>query len=188
VDQLGRTDVDGSGKARTAIAVEVLNAETDRLERLARDFADLGRMPEGPPSEVDVVELLEELTRTVVPGGVTVTVRADGRRAVQGHYEPLRRAFANLLRNAAEAMAGHGAIDVTIAGRADGLAVAIADHGPGVPPEMGDVVFEPYVTTKPEGTGLGLALVRQTVEAHGGAITLSQTPGGGATFTVTLPR
>ena len=188
VDQLGRTDVDGSGQARTAIAVEVLNAETDRLERLARDFADLGRMPEGPPSEVDVVELLEELTRTVVPGGVTVTVRADGRRAVQGHYEPLRRAFANLLRNAAEAMAGHGAIDVTIAGRADGLAVAIADHGPGVPPEMTDVVFEPYVTTKPEGTGLGLALVRQTVEAHGGAITLSPTPGGGATFTVTLPR
>ena len=89
----------------------MLTAETDRLERLARDFADLGRMPEGPASEVDVTELLGELARTAVPPGVTVAVRADARRAVQGHYEPLRRAFANLLRNAAEAMGGRGAID-----------------------------------------------------------------------------
>jgi signal transduction histidine kinase len=66
--------------------------------------------------------------------------------------------------------------------------VTIADHGPGVPADLRDQVFEPYVTTKPEGTGLGLALVRQTVEAHGGAVTLSETPGGGATFTVTLAR
>jgi signal transduction histidine kinase len=48
-------------------------------------------------------------------------------------------------------------------------------------------VFEPYFTTKPDGTGLGLALVRQTVEAHSGTITVSETPGRGATFTVVLP-
>jgi len=133
-------------------------------------------------------ELLEELARTAVPTDVKVAVRADGRRAIQGHYEPLRRAFANLLRNAAEAMGGRGAIDVDVTGGPDGVAVAIADHGPGVAPELRDRVFEPYVTTKAEGTGLGLALVRQTVEAHGGAVTLSETPGGGATFTVTLAR
>ncbi len=190
VDQLQRSAAapDGSAAGRTAIAVDVLTAETDRLERLAKDFADLGRMPEGPPSEVDVTELLDELARTAVPAGVTVAVRADARRAIQGHYEPLRRAFANLLRNAAEAMGGRGAIDVAVAGGPDGVAVTIADHGPGVPRELRDQVFEPYVTTKAEGTGLGLALVRQTVEAHGGAITLSETPGGGATFTVTLAR
>jgi len=190
VDQLERsaTTPDGSAAGRTAIAVDVLSAETDRLERLAKDFADLGRMPEGPASEVDVSELLDELARTAVPTEVTVAVRADGRRAIQGHYEPLRRAFANLLRNAAEAMGGRGAIDVDVTGGPDGVAVTIADHGPGVAPEMRDRVFEPYVTTKAEGTGLGLALVRQTVEAHGGAVTLSETPGGGATFTVTLAR
>jgi signal transduction histidine kinase len=135
---------------------------------------------------VDLTELLNDLARTAVPPGVTVAVRADAPRAIRGHYEPLRRAFANLLRNAAEAMGGRGAIDVAVAGGPDGVVVTVADHGPGVPAEIRDRVFEPYVTTKPEGTGLGLALVRQTVEAHGGAITLSETPGGGATFTVTL--
>lgn len=190
VDQLERsaTAPTAGAAARSAIAVDVLTAETDRLERLAKDFSDLGRMPEGPASEVDVTELLDELARTAVPAGVTVAVRADGRRAIQGHYEPLRRAFANLLRNAAEAMGGRGAIEVAVAGDRDSVAVTVADHGPGVPAEIRDQVFEPYVTTKPEGTGLGLALVRQTVEAHGGAITLSETPGGGATFTVTLAR
>jgi len=185
VDQLGRTV--GASDRRTATAVEVLSAETDRLERLAREFADFGRLPEGPPSEIDMVELLDELARTAVPPGVSVRLTANGgRRTVMGHYEPLRRAFANLLRNAAEAMQGRGAIDVGLTGDARGVAVTIADHGPGIPPELRHKVFEPYFTTKPDGTGLGLALVRQTLEAHRGTVTVSETPGGGATFAITF--
>jgi signal transduction histidine kinase len=183
VDQLDRTV--GRSDDRTATAIEVMTAETDRLERLAREFADFGRMPEGPQSEVDLVELLGELGQTGVPAGVAVHLSANGgRRTVMGHYEPLRRAFANLLRNAAEAMRGAGAIDVEVAGDARGLAVTIADHGPGIAPELRQRVFEPYFTTKQDGTGLGLALVRQTLEAHRGAITVTETPGGGATFAV----
>ena len=200
VDQLERTAARpdartaertaGRPDGQTAIAVQVLAAETDRLERLAKEFSEFGRMPEGPPSEVDLVELLEELGRTGVPVGVRVTVHANGgRRTLLGHYEPLRRAFANLLRNAVEAMQGRGAIDVTIAGDgpADGLAVTIADHGPGIPPDLRQRVFEPYFTTKTDGTGLGLALVRSTLEAHRGTIALSDTPGGGATFAIVFP-
>ena len=186
VDQLQRTD--GQTDARTEVAVEVLSAETDRLERLAKEFADFGRLPEGPPSEVDLVELLEELGQTAVPAGVAVTVRANGgRRTVMGHYEPLRRAFSNLLRNAAEAMQGRGAIEVGVTGDGSGLAVTIADHGPGIPEDLRQRVFEPYFTTKADGTGLGLALVRQTFEAHRGTITVAETPGGGATFAIVFP-
>jgi len=187
VDQLGRTDGRADGRSETAI--EVLNAETDRLERLAREFADFGRLPEGPQSEVDLVELLEELGRTGVPDGVRVAVRANGtgQRCIMGHYDPLRRAFANLLRNAAEAMKGQGAIDVTVTGDGSGIAVTIADHGPGIPDDLRQRVFEPYFTTKSDGTGLGLALVRQTLEAHRGTIALSATPGGGATFAIVFP-
>ena len=113
VDQLQRPD--GRPDGRTAIAVQVLAAETDRLERLAKEFSEFGRLPEGPQSEVDLVELLEELGRTGVPPEVAVRITThDGRRTVFGHYEPLRRAFANLYRNAAEAMKGRGAIDVTV--------------------------------------------------------------------------
>src|SRR5204862_287840 len=113
----------------------------------------------------------------------------DGRRTVVGHYEPLRRAFANIYRNAAEAMKGRGAIDVTVTGDGPGggLAVTIADHGPGIPAELRPRVFEPYFTTKDDGTGLGLALVRGTLEAHRGAIAVNETPGGGATLSIVFP-
>jgi signal transduction histidine kinase len=134
------------------------------------------------------VELLEDLGRTAVPEEVHVHVAANGgRRTMQGHYEPLRHAFSNLLRNAAEAMDGRGTIDVAIAGEGRGIVISVADHGPGIAPELRGRVFEPYVTTKHQGTGLGLALVRQTVDAHQGTIAVSETAGGGATFTLVFP-
>lgn len=185
VEQLGQPN--GAPDQRRTVALEVLAAETDRLERLAREFADFGRLPEGPTSEVDLVELLEELGRTAVPEHVAVQVHANGRRSLQGHYDPLRRAFSNLFRNAAEAMGGRGTIDVRVAGEGRGIVVTVADHGPGIPPELRGRVFEPYMTTKVDGTGLGLALVRQTVDAHSGSIAASETAGGGATFTLVFP-
>src|SRR5213592_3242283 len=186
VDQLRRTD--GMTEGRKETALEVMAAETDRLERLAREFADFGRLPEGPPSEVDLVELLEELGRTSVPDGVTVRLTANGGpRTIVGHYEPLRRAFANLYRNASEAMQGMGPLDVTVTGDGAGLGVTIADHGPGIPADLRQRIFEPYFTTKRDGTGLGLALVRVTLEAHRGTIAVSETPGGGATFAIVFP-
>ncbi|PYP20193.1 MAG: hypothetical protein DMD54_01220 [Gemmatimonadetes bacterium] len=195
VDQLERPGGAGAG-GRAETAIQVLGAETDRLERLAKEFSEFGRLPEGPQSEVDLVELLGELGRTGVPDGVEVRLTANGGgggsegggvRTMLGHYEPLRRAFANLYRNAAEAMQGHGVIDVTVTGDSDALAVTIADHGPGIPAEFRQRVFEPYFTTKADGTGLGLALVRLTLEAHRGTISVSETAGGGATFLIVFP-
>jgi two-component system nitrogen regulation sensor histidine kinase NtrY len=187
VDQLERPD--GHKGGRADIAIQVLAAETDRLDRLAKEFSEFGRLPEGPQSEVDLVELLEELGRTSVPNHVEVRLTThNGRRTVFGHYEPLRRAFANLYRNAAEAMQGRGAIDVTVSAVSSaGLAVTISDHGPGIPAELRQRVFEPYFTTKADGTGLGLALVRLTLEAHHATIDVSETPGGGATFGIVFP-
>ena len=186
VDQMQRND--GMTEGRNATAIQVMSAETDRLERLAKEFAEFGRLPEGPQSEVDLVELLQELGRTGVPSEVAVRLTANGGpRTILGHYEPLRRAFANLYRNAAEAMQGRGAIDVSVTGDGAGLAITIADHGPGIPAELRQRVFEPYFTTKDDGTGLGLALVRVTLEAHRGTIVVSETPGGGATFAIVFP-
>src|SRR5881394_3362879 len=105
VDQLGRTV--GQADSRMLTAVEVLGAETHRLDQLAKEFADFGRLPEGPKSEVDLVDLLLDLGKSAVPPEVAVRVRANGEPCkVLGHYDPLRRAFANLLRNASEAMNG----------------------------------------------------------------------------------
>ncbi len=186
VDQLRR--VAPPAHSPLAAAAQVMAAETDRLARLAREFADFGRLPEGPKSEVDLVELLDDLGRTAVPPEVEVSVRADGGpRTISGHYDPLRRAFGNLMRNASEAMGGCGSIEIAVNGDGQGLVVTLADHGPGIPAELRQRVFEPYFTTKQDGTGLGLALVRHTIEAHGGTLTVSETPGGGATFSIVLP-
>ena len=182
VDQIGR--VGGQPGERMTMAVEVLAAETNRLDLMAREFADFGRLPEGTQSDVDLVELLEELGRTAVPDDVHVVIHANGgRRAVLGYYDPLRRAFSNLLRNAAEAMNGHGQIDIGVTD----FIVTVADHGPGIPEPLRQRVFEPYFTTKSDGTGLGLALVRQTLEAHRATIRVEETAGGGATFTIVFP-
>lgn len=185
VDQLRRSS--GQADGRPVVAVDVMAAETERLERLAMEFAEFGRLPEGPKSEVDLIELLMDLSRSAVPPAVEASLRANGSPCTMlGHYDPLRRAFANLLRNASEAMGGRGRIEIQVDQDGRGLVVRIADHGPGIPEELRLRVFEPYFTTKRDGTGLGLALVRQTIEAHGGTITVSETPGGGATFSVVL--
>src|SRR3989454_7434227 len=185
VDQLRRSG--GQADSPTAMAVEVLAAETERLERLAKEFAEFGRLPEGPKSEVDLVDLLVDLGKSAVPPGVEVAVRANGERCtILGQYDPLRRALADLLRNAPQAMGGRGPIDVGVDRDGEGVVVTIAGHGPGIPEDLRQRVFEPYFTTKRDGTGLGLALVRQTVETHHGTITVSETPGGGATFSIVL--
>jgi signal transduction histidine kinase len=169
-------------------AIEVLVAESDRLEQLAREFTEFGRLPEGPAALVDFTELLTELTRTTLPESMRVRLHSDPATPVLlGHYDPLRRAFSNLLRNAEEACEHQGQLDLSVQpDRSGGVIIQIRDHGPGVPAEMADRIFDPYYTGKAGGTGLGLALVKQTIEMHRGTISLSPTPGGGATFEIRL--
>lgn len=184
VAQLGRT----ATPAQTE-ALEVLNAESARLEQLAREFADFGRLPEGPAAEVDLKELLEELTRTSLPPEVTTILAADPSVPhIYGHLDPLRRAFSNVLRNGAEAQGGRGELRVTVRPWQDGAEVRIADKGPGIRASDRERIFQPYITTKKDGTGLGLALVRQTIEAHGGTVVAEENGGGGAVFVFRLPR
>jgi two-component system nitrogen regulation sensor histidine kinase NtrY len=168
-------------------AIEVLVAESGRLEQLAREFTDFGRLPEGPAAPVDLAELLTDLARTSVPPAMHVRLALDpALPPLLGHYDPLRRAFGNILRNAVEACEGQGEIELAARPEADAVRLEIRDHGPGVPPELAGRLFDPYVTAKSGGTGLGLALARQTVEMHQGTIAVERTPGGGATFIIRM--
>jgi signal transduction histidine kinase len=98
----------------------------------------------------------------------------------------LRRAVENVVRNAVEATDARGI--VVTATRVDGaIRLAIADHGAGVPPEDRERIFQPYMTTKSKGTGLGLTMARQAAVAHGGTLVVETAPSGGAVFAFTLP-
>ena len=187
--------------------LEIIDGESARIEQMARDFTTLGRLPEGPPAPVDLGELVESLVRGTVPPTVAARVECPPHLPlVNGHYEPLRRAFHNLVLNACDACAaagteaqGHGGttaanapeIAITLRAVANGQApaveVVIADTGIGIPAEQLARVFEPYFTTKKHGTGLGLALVRQTIHDHGGSVSVASEPGRGTAFTVKLP-
>ncbi|HEX5724676.1 MAG TPA: HAMP domain-containing sensor histidine kinase [Longimicrobiaceae bacterium] len=176
------------GPAREA--VEVIAAESARLEELARAFAQFGRLPEGAPSEIDLRELLDYLLRTHLPPAAHPRLRAPvDLPPVRGHYDALSRAFANLLLNAGDAVASNGGGSVQVVVRAgDGaVEVRVLDGGAGIPPEHLERIWEPDFTTKSRGTGLGLALVKQTVLAHGGEVSARNRPEGGAEFRVLLP-
>jgi signal transduction histidine kinase len=171
----------------TSAAAEVLADETARLEAMAREFSEFGRLPEGPTAPVDLGELIDRVVAGNVPPGCAVERNAPPELFVQGHYEPLRRAVENLVRNAV-AFTGDRGIAIA-ARRTEGtVEVSVRDHGPGVAPEIAERIFEPYFTTRAEGTGLGLALVRQTAAAHGGSVRVTAAPDGGAVFVLTLPE
>ena len=108
----------------------ILDSESRRIEQMARDFSSLGRLPEGPPSPVDLAELVENLVRTTVPPEIGARVASEGAAPlVLGHYEPLRRAFQNLLLNAVDAVRTDGRADARMRGPTD----ALADQRSGVP-------------------------------------------------------
>jgi len=170
------------------VELEVIATESARLEAMAKDFAELGRLPAGIAAPVDLCELLEDLLRNAVPEGMSREFQsAEPGITIEGRYDPLRRAFSNVLRNAVEACKGSGAIAIAV-DRADGrIRVRVSDNGPGIPVDRRELIFQPYFTDKGDGTGLGLAIVRQTIEQHHGTIAVADTPGGGATFLVQFP-
>jgi signal transduction histidine kinase len=185
---------DGRGRQISEVA-DVIDQEVRRLEELAAQFSSLGRPPQGPPTEVDVSSMVAALVETDLPPGMDVALDAPpGLPLALGHYDGLVRAFRNLLRNAVEAVDGVALprVEVTVrtapgrGGDAGWIEVRIVDNGPGLPAGQDDRIFEPDFTTKTRGTGLGLALVRQAVEADGGSVTAGGR-GHGAEFRVRLP-
>lgn len=170
------------------VELEVIATESARLETMARDFAELGRLPEGVASPVDLCELLEELLKNAVPESMERVFRTNEPGVtLVGFYDPLRRVFTNLLRNAVEACHGSGKIAIAVHRDQQQIEVTLSDNGPGIPADQRETIFQPYVSGKPDGTGLGLAIVRQTIEQHHGTIAVSDTPGGGATFLIRFP-
>jgi signal transduction histidine kinase len=174
--------------------VEVIRVETERLETLARSFAQFGRLPEGPAAEIDVEEMVRYTTRATVPPNVqlAVDVAADLPR-ITGHYDALQRALSNVLLNAVEACAPQPNAQIAVqVGRHrdnghESVIIAVRDSGTGIPADRIETIWEPYVTHKPGGTGLGLAIVRQTVEAHGGTVAAASDPGVGTEVRLTIP-
>jgi signal transduction histidine kinase len=181
-----------SSLRRTASAeqretVEVLDAESARLEAMAKSFAQFGRLPEGPTATVDLAELARETVRSTVPGTVTVRLTGDPAVQVLGQHDALQRALANVLLNAVDATGGRGTLDVRTTRSGNDALLAVRDDGVGIPADQLPRIWDPYVTAKTGGTGLGLAIVKQTVVAHGGRVEAESTQGRGTEIRLIFP-
>ena len=178
-------------------AVEHLKAirrEAQEMTRVTNDFLLFAR-PEGfPPEKVSLAAVAQEATVEVEAAFPGLAIARSGEfPQVAGSAVLLRRAVANLLRNAAEATPqAHrgeaGAIELIGETRRSEAILSVGDRGTGVAPSDREKVFLPFYSTKPEGVGFGLAIVARIAELHGGTVEVVDRPGGGALFTLRLPR
>ncbi|MGI8509521.1 MAG: sensor histidine kinase, partial [Gemmatimonadaceae bacterium] len=172
--------------------LEVLATETERLERTARSFAQFGRLPEGPASEIDVGEMVRYAANATVPDTMELRLKvADGLPMILGYHDALAGAVTNVLLNAVDACGGRGTVTVSVSDatlqQQPAVRISIQDDGPGIAATQLQRIWEPYVTNKVGGTGLGLAIARQAVWAHNGAAAAHSTIGAGTQIEFVLP-
>lgn len=169
-------------KSRTrAQADRVVNASV-RLEVLVRELLDFVR--EGPVAlrPCDAAALVREVTDEL---GTRVEVLApEAMPQVMLDARRLRHAIANMVQNAAQA--GAKTVTVELSHAKGELTIEVRDDGPGLDPNDLETVFEPFVTRRTRGVGLGLAVVRRVAQLHGGDVTARNRPEGGAAFTMVL--
>ncbi len=172
--------------------VEIVLRESERLNRLITDFLDYARPAPLTVVELDLARLLEEvlllLEHRHLPDGLKVVNETAGPLPLRGDPQLIRQVLWNLCLNAVQAMPDGG--ELRLAGRweeGDRIRLWVTDTGSGI--AEGDLphVFEPFYSTKPEGTGLGLASVYRIVQDHGGQIEVQSRVGEGTVMTLTLP-
>jgi signal transduction histidine kinase len=172
-----------------ATYLEGLRAETQALGDVVTRFLDFAKPGALALAPID----LRSLVQRAVDDTPGVAASIDGEfGSIEGDEVLLRQALSNLLRNAVDACAAAGRPPrVQIDGRIDRDAalvhVAVADEGPGIPPEALPRLFQPFFTTRAGGTGLGLAIVLKVLVSHNGRVTAANRPEGGAVITISLP-
>lgn len=172
--------------------------EAERLTDLVGDVLDLSRVAEANGAltrvRLDLAALAAEVAEAHRPlltrAGVELTVATPGSVHVRGDPSALRGTVSNLLGNVARHGASGGTVEIAVTAREDSAVLTVSDRGPGIAPELTERVFERFVRgpdRTERGAGLGLALVREVVVAHGGQAVAANREDGGAVLTITMP-
>jgi len=172
--------------------LEVIRGELHRLESIVGQFLRLAGPSELELEPVEVSKIVNHVCDLLRPEAEAreievVTGVQSGLPALRADPVRLMQALMNLVINAMQAVERQGKIEVTASRLESAVLVKIVDTGPGIPSERLASIFDPYFTTKSEGSGLGLWIAQQIVTAHRGSITAQNGPAGGAVFTMALP-
>lgn len=178
-------------QARSEELLGILQEEAERLRDIVSDLLDFARPR---PPVFAIASLDETVCNAVAAACEALAFPADAVAIAIGPTPPIwcderlvRQAVVNLVTNALQAPGRRSAVRVDVSTCDASIVVAVEDDGDGVPDAEHERVFTPFYSTRPSGTGLGLAVVRTSAEAHAGSVTLGETPGGGATFTLRIP-
>ena len=179
-----------------------ISTEVNRLGALVTEFLDFARPLHAQPQPADLIALLDRVLQ-IVADRFNLKQEKSKPVRVERHYAsglplvPLdeslcEQAFLNLVQNAYEAMEDHGGtlrveVQPVTQNDREGVELRLADTGPGVPEELREEIFNPFVTTKKTGVGLGLSIVSKIVDGHHGSIHVENAPAGGAVFTIFFP-
>ena len=179
-----------SGLGRSASIITTAADRAGKIVFALKNYAHFDRNGAFVQSGVtDGIETVLTLYYNQLKRGVVVVREYEAVPDIMCRPDELNQVWTNLVHNAIHAMGHKGTLTIAAAPHERGVRVSVSDSGHGVPPEIREKIFEPFFTTKPvgEGSGLGLHIVRQIVESHGGAILVGDNPGGGARFEVVLP-
>jgi signal transduction histidine kinase len=173
-------------------ALGALEYEITRINRILEEFVSFSRLPRPQFEPVEIGSLLQEILALVGPQAAAAGVRVEPLRAgtrawVRGDRDQLRQVFLNLGQNALQAMIHGGVLGLAVGRDEQWVRIAVKDSGPGVSEAERELIFLPFVSTRADGLGLGLPIVRRIVEEHGGSVTCHNGIGGGAVFVVRLP-
>lgn len=190
-EDLARKDTVNRDQMSERLAI--IRGELKRLEEIVENFLRLSGPSEFHPAPLDVAALVERVFELVEPEAssrqIHIAVKFPvGLPVLWGDAGQLTQAVLNVVLNALQAIQREGRIEIQA--RPDGdhsLRIEVRDSGPGVARENQAAIFEPYFTTKQDGTGLGLWIAQQIVAAHGGTLEVADAPDGGALFTFCLP-
>ncbi len=181
----------GGAEARTLLSSIII--EVERLREITEAYLGFARLPRPEPVPCDLNAIAAELLDFVRAEmeRARVRTRLDPDRAVRlalADPNQVRAALLNLLRNAREALGGReGHIVLRVRSLGDAATIEVLDDGPGFSPDARAHLFEPFYSTRPQGTGLGLSYVRKIALAQGGSVEVEDAPGGGALVRVSLP-
>jgi signal transduction histidine kinase len=177
--------------AETTEALDEIARETGQLARVVEDFLAFARPGTRRLEPLDLAALVARAAQEPGLGDPGVTLALPAAAPVQGDAGLLERALRNLLANAADAQREAGVrapLEVALSASGGEWEIAIADRGAGVPAALRERLFEPFVSGRAGGAGLGLALARRIAVLHGGTLALDDRPGGGSVARLRIPR
>ncbi|QEG43575.1 two-component system sensor histidine kinase NtrB [Roseimaritima ulvae] len=181
-----------SGDEEVAELLDVLNTEVHRMNDVLDGFRNYASVTELGRAPVDVTMLIEKLVRLLRPQAeqqqvrIKVDLPAEMLKLVHGDSVRLEQVFLNLALNGMAAMPDGGELRFRLRGQDDAVRIDVIDTGKGIPPEIQADVFDPYFTTRNDGTGMGLALCDKIIRQHDGSIDF-HSDSGGTEFTVIVP-